>query len=161
HQYKRHKRDEVPEMPESHKDAFHGGERALLYLVVQEFLENFGMDGKACLLRAICEVHAHPLTNYGFVGEIVKLFLSASKSPYSHLLQEYVEAENAGKGKPGSPGECWPYIKDCPKSLFLPKHNKYISDVFEDDEEVDEVSNTISEKDDKPTKVTYKTTAHM
>lgn len=76
HKYKRHKRDEAPSVPESHKDAFHGGERALLYLVVQEFLENFGMDGKACLLRAICEIHAHPLTNYGFVGEIAKLFLS-------------------------------------------------------------------------------------
>lgn len=49
----------------------------------------------------------------------------ASKSPYAYLLQEYVQAENAGRGKPGSPGECWPYIKDCPKSLFLPKHNKY------------------------------------
>lgn len=76
HKSKRHKRDEGPEMPDSHKNAFHGGERALLYLMVQEFLENFGMDGKACLLRAICEVHAHPLKNYGFVGEIAKLFLS-------------------------------------------------------------------------------------
>lgn len=61
-------------------------------------------------------------------ANLVKINLSiyrASKSPYAHLLQEYIEAENAGKGKPGSPGECWPYIKDCPKSLFLPKHNKY------------------------------------
>lgn len=54
----------------------HGGERALLYLLVEELLENFGMNGKACLLRAICEVHAHPLRNFGLIGEMLKLFFS-------------------------------------------------------------------------------------
>lgn len=39
-------------------------------------------------------------------------------------MSEYVEAENAGKGVSG-PAECWPYMKDCPKSLFLPRHNNY------------------------------------
>lgn len=62
--------------PEKYKHAFHGGERALLYVVLEEFLENFGMNGKACLLRAICEVHAHPLGNFGLAGEMLKLFLS-------------------------------------------------------------------------------------
>lgn len=56
-------------------DAFHGGERALLYVMLEELLENFGMNGRACLLRAICEVHAHPMTNFGLTGEILKLFL--------------------------------------------------------------------------------------
>lgn len=64
-----------PPPPET-KHAFHGGERALLYTVVEDFLSNFGMDGKACLLRAICEVHAHPLTNFGLFGEILKLFFT-------------------------------------------------------------------------------------
>ncbi|XP_044263897.1 uncharacterized protein LOC123010820 [Tribolium madens] len=121
---KRSIEETAPQPPEQYKHAFHGGERALLYVVLEEFLENFGMNGKACLLRAICEVHAHPMTNFGLVGEMLKLFLSASKSPYSELLNEYVEAENAGRGKSG-PSECWPYMKDCPKSLFLPKHNHY------------------------------------
>ncbi|KAK5648787.1 hypothetical protein RI129_003679 [Pyrocoelia pectoralis] len=113
-----------PDPPAGFKDAFHGGERALLYTVIEDFLDNFGMDGKACLLRAICEVHAHPLRNMGLVGEGLKLFLSASKSPFSNLLNEYVEAENAGKGKSGA-SECWPYMKDCPKSIFQPRHNPY------------------------------------
>lgn len=68
-------RRSAPEAPPPGvSDAFHGGERALLYTVVEDFLTNFGMDGKACLLRAICEVHAHPLTNFGLVGEMLKLF---------------------------------------------------------------------------------------
>ncbi|KAJ8948104.1 hypothetical protein NQ318_008457 [Aromia moschata] len=135
--------------PKPHSDAFHGGERALLYMVIEEFLENFGMNGKACLLRAICEVHAHPLKNFGLVGEMLKLFLSASKSPYADLLVEYVEAENAGSGKMGGPAECWPYMKDCPKSLFLPKHNH-----FSDDPEENEIPNT-NLQEDGSSKVTY------
>lgn len=53
------------------------------------------------------------------------VFFSASKSPYAEIMKEYVEAENAGKGVEGSPAECWPYMKDCSKSLFQLKHNKY------------------------------------
>lgn len=39
-------------------------------------------------------------------------------------MKEYVDAEEAGNGKSG-PAECWPYLKDCPKSLFVQNHNKY------------------------------------
>lgn len=63
-----------PDLHPSIVDAFHGGERALLYGVVEDFLSNFGLDGKACLLRAICEVHAHPLSNFGLIGEMLRLF---------------------------------------------------------------------------------------
>ncbi|ERL87339.1 hypothetical protein D910_04734, partial [Dendroctonus ponderosae] len=106
-----------------------GGERALLYLAVEELLENFGLDGRACLLRAICEVHAHPLRGFGLLGEMLKLFLSASKSPYAHLMQDYVEAEKAGRGGKEGPAECWPYMKDCPKSIFMRRHSPYSQDM--------------------------------
>nr|XP_022903328.1 uncharacterized protein LOC111415735 isoform X2 [Onthophagus taurus] len=145
---RRQKRENMPKLSEKHLDAFHGGERAILYMVVQDFLENFGLDGKACLLRAICEIHAHPLRNFGLFGEFFKLFLTASKSPYSHLLNEYVEAEKSGRGTKDSPGECWPYLKDCPKSLFLPKHNKYSEELDENDNEIDDGEHSVTYKAD-------------
>lgn len=118
--------DETPPiLPERHRNAFHGGERAILYVMIEELLDNFGIDGKACLLRAICEIHSYSLTSYGLIGEMLKLFFTASRSPYAHLLQEYVDAEMAGKGNGGGPSECWPYLKDCPKSLFQNNHNLY------------------------------------
>lgn len=58
------------------KNAFHGGERALLYGAAEDLLSNLGMDGKACLLRAICEVQGHPLNNFGLIGEMLKLFFT-------------------------------------------------------------------------------------
>ncbi|XP_043277810.1 uncharacterized protein [Venturia canescens] len=120
-----HKR-EIQDAP---KNAFHGGERALLYGTAEDMLSTLGLDGKACLLRAICEVQGHPLNNFGLIGEMLKLFFTASKSPFAYMLKEYVEAENRGKKH----GECWPYFKNCPKSLFLPSDNKYSKDSNEND----------------------------
>ncbi|XP_020718905.1 uncharacterized protein LOC105665771 isoform X1 [Bombus terrestris] len=120
------KREALADLP---KNALYGGERALLYGTAEDMLANFGLNGKACLLRAICEVQGHPLSNFGLIGEMLKLFFTASKSPFSNLLKEYVEAENRGKFH----GECWPYFKDCPKSLFRLSENKYTKDAFHED----------------------------
>ncbi|KAK9497807.1 hypothetical protein O3M35_003729 [Rhynocoris fuscipes] len=131
---RRHSRDtsQPPDMPPLVKNLFHGGERGLLYVIVEDFLSNFGMDGKACLLRAICEVNGYSLKQYGLFGEIIKLFFTASKSPYSEVLNEYVKAERQGTEK----GECFPYFKDCPKSLFATEQkNKYIVQETEHNQE--------------------------
>ncbi|XP_066153719.1 uncharacterized protein [Euwallacea fornicatus] len=132
-------RRRVKRSPPKTSGHFQGGERALLYVAIEELLENFGMDGRACLLRAICEVHAYPLGGFGLLGEMLKLFLSASQSPYAHLMQDHVNAERAGRGLEGGAGECWPYMKDCPKSLFMNKHNRYSHD-DDEGEEINEVA---------------------
>lgn len=51
---------------------------------------------------------------------------SATKSNYAHMLTEYVTAQEIGEGKVG-PGECFPYYKKCPKSIFKSgrEANKY------------------------------------
>ena len=67
-----HKRD----THEAPKNAFHGGERALLYGTAEDMLSTVGLDGKACVLRAICEVQGHPLNNFGLIGEMLKLFFT-------------------------------------------------------------------------------------
>lgn len=68
--------DDLPKLPEQHKDAFHGGERALLYAVLEDFIANFGLDGRSCVLRAICEIHSKPVHRYGLIGEFLKLFFT-------------------------------------------------------------------------------------
>ncbi|XP_054278760.1 uncharacterized protein LOC128997189 [Macrosteles quadrilineatus] len=137
-EHKRGKRA-APERPPY--DAFHGGERAILYTIAEEFLENFGMDGHACLLRAICEVHGQPDHKYGLLGEVVKLFFTASKSPYAHLLDDYVDAERTGM----EDGECWKFYKACSKSLFhYPSRNKY-KDPQHSEEEEEETSKPIAD----------------
>ena len=127
-----HADNEVPKLPEEHKHAFHGGERALLYTVLEDFLNNFGLDGHGCVLRTICEVHSKRVERFGLIGEVMRLFFTwvtwkifrihgnlsctfrASLSPFSELLNDYVKAEQMGK----EVSECLPYYKRCPKSLF-------------------------------------------
>lgn len=105
-----------PDIP-PHK--IHGGERAFLYEYLEDYLFTFGMDGKSCLLRAICEMHESPLIGYGLVGELMDLFLSPSRSPYWNRMAEYISAEQSGKKH----GDCQKFEKDCSRSLF--KLNKY------------------------------------
>jgi len=108
----------VPD-PETEPHLVHGGERAFLYEYVENFLFNFGMDGKGCLLRAICETHESPLLGHGMVGEMLELFLTPSKSPYWTRLTEYIAAEMAGRKQ----GDCARFERDCDRSLY--KLNKY------------------------------------
>ncbi|XP_068212345.1 uncharacterized protein [Palaemon carinicauda] len=92
-----------------------GGDREMLYQIAEEALHNMGLDGKACLLRAICEVFQLPLTNHGFFGEVLELFLSASRAPHADKrLEEYTRAERIGR----SSGECFEYHEACQWSLF-------------------------------------------
>lgn len=36
----------------------------------------FGVDGKACLLRAVCEVAESPLRDDGLLGEVLNILLT-------------------------------------------------------------------------------------
>ncbi len=47
-----------------------------LYTAAEDLLSKFGMSGKPCLLRAICEMHESPLIGYGLFGEFMELFLT-------------------------------------------------------------------------------------
>lgn len=134
----------VPTLPKPIHSYFQGGERALLFTVVEDLLTNFGMDGKACLLRAICEVHGHQsIHKFGFIGEFLQLFLTASRSTYADLMKDYVTAETVGKHSK----ECYPYFKECPKSLFTNNHNYSKNDLSPDDE--DEDGESVSADDDE------------
>ena len=51
--------------------------RAFLYEAVEAALARFGLLGKPCLLRAICETHESRLAaGYGLFGEALRLFLT-------------------------------------------------------------------------------------
>ncbi|XP_066945033.1 uncharacterized protein [Macrobrachium rosenbergii] len=110
-----------------------GGDREMLYQVVEDALHNMGLDGKACLLRAICEVFQLPLINHGFFGEVLELFLSASRAPHANKrLEEYSRAERIGR----SSGECFEYHEACQWSLFTNPGQLHWEDEDIDDEGV-------------------------
>ena len=79
-----------------------------------------GMEGKACLLRAICEANATPDHNDGLLGDAVNLLLSASHAlkhggeEADEEYKEYLAAEARGHLS----GDCSKFESDCPITFF-------------------------------------------
>ncbi|KAF0304880.1 hypothetical protein FJT64_023387 [Amphibalanus amphitrite] len=90
-------------------------DRGGVFEVARRALDKFGMDGRACLLRAICEVAAYPMEHEGLFGEIMNIVLSASRGPDDDSrLDPYLRAEYEGRAQ----GDCHATYAACPVSVF-------------------------------------------
>merc|ERR1711962_1139099 len=95
-----------------------GGDREMVFQVAEDYLSYVGMDGKQCLLRAICELFETPIQKHGLFGEILQLIFSVSNSiGAAERLADYLEAEEFGKKHKS----CEKYYDGCSKSFFT--HN--------------------------------------
>ncbi|PNF33888.1 hypothetical protein B7P43_G06739 [Cryptotermes secundus] len=100
-----------------------------MYLPLEEFLEEYGFDGRACLLRSICEAAHAPFQheNMDLLEEMAHAVLTPSEGvqlgeahcsdssyglEYLPLERQYVAAECLGK----SDGNCGTAYSNCPKS---------------------------------------------
>ncbi|KAK4317880.1 hypothetical protein Pmani_011060 [Petrolisthes manimaculis] len=92
-----------------------GGQRAVLYRVVETWSTLAGVDGHQCLLKLICQAAHTPVHNAGLLGEMLQVFLTPSKSPDKNL-KEYLKAEQAGQSK--DPSACQVYQQNCPYSFY-------------------------------------------
>jgi len=95
-----------------------GGDREVMFQVLEDALGNVGLPGKPCLLRAICEMFETPLMNHGFLADVMELFFSVSKAAEADKrLADYLEAEKLGKHHKS----CSKFYAGCEHSLFT--HN--------------------------------------
>ncbi|XP_027228530.2 uncharacterized protein [Penaeus vannamei] len=95
--------------------------------LIKPLLENaealvslLGVDGGACLRRAVCELASAPsIRPHGFIGEVIQIFVKdLIKAEYrikdmeneiDTLHGRYMEAGRHGKEK----GECWKAFPEC------------------------------------------------
>lgn len=52
------------------------GSRQLIYSGLEKMMDNHGRNGKACLLRSICEAAETSLRHNGLIGELIHIFLT-------------------------------------------------------------------------------------
>ncbi|KAF2353370.1 Protein of unknown function DM4/12 [Trinorchestia longiramus] len=71
-------------------------QRLLGFLSIEKTFDSAGLPGRWCLLKAVCEIAAEPLTEFGLLGEMVNLFLAAGYGDGSPALVEYMIAEEIG-----------------------------------------------------------------
>ncbi|XP_069983650.1 uncharacterized protein [Penaeus vannamei] len=83
------------------------------FAVIENGLDNFGLPGKSCLLRAICEMAEEPVHELGVVGDILNLIFAAGFGEGSDEMHEFVVAEEKGRRE----GNCEGRYSECPLSL--------------------------------------------
>ncbi|KZS12424.1 Uncharacterized protein APZ42_022542 [Daphnia magna] len=118
-------------------------DRRHVYQYIEGFFQNFGVNGTACVQRAICEMAEAPLSSNGLLGKVVELVLTpslikmpAKMEPYFGLNRfrrevhedailedldfivapvedEYTDAFHKGKD-----GLCWSHFASCPINIF-------------------------------------------
>ncbi|CAN7990147.1 unnamed protein product, partial [Ixodes hexagonus] len=68
-------------------------ERKMLFLALEHGLGKLGLNGRACVLRAVCEAAEHPFGEFGLVGEVVNVLLQVPTSSHNQTtLKAYYEA---------------------------------------------------------------------
>ncbi|KAJ8714693.1 hypothetical protein PYW07_002918 [Mythimna separata] len=87
--------------------------RELAYTVLENRFQEYGMKGRECMLRNICEAAETPLHHNGILGHILHIIFTPSSSKEEDLEDEYYEAEADGHR-----GDCDKYVDLCPTSLF-------------------------------------------
>ncbi|XP_023335846.1 uncharacterized protein LOC111707078 isoform X2 [Eurytemora carolleeae] len=91
-------------------------DHSTLYQMAENFLSKFGFDGKACVLRTICELaESRGLNHDGLVGKAMEtlLLLDYSMSDTQELY-EYIAARRHGEHI----GKCDLAYPQCPYSAF-------------------------------------------
>ncbi|XP_074111296.1 uncharacterized protein LOC141535328 [Cotesia typhae] len=72
-----------------------------IYKQFEKLSELYGLGGKICLLKAICQVTHTPFDhNHGLLGQLIQTFLTPSSTAESyenHEDQEYHSAEKLGR----------------------------------------------------------------
>ncbi|EEC17693.1 hypothetical protein IscW_ISCW012414 [Ixodes scapularis] len=82
-------------------------DRKLLFWALEHGLGKLGLDGRACVLRAVCEAADHPFREAGLFGEVLHVLLQIPESGYNGTtLKAYYEAGKACFGCQAGYGCC-------------------------------------------------------
>uniref|UniRef100_A0A182MTE3 Uncharacterized protein n=1 Tax=Anopheles culicifacies TaxID=139723 RepID=A0A182MTE3_9DIPT len=69
--------------------------RRQLYALLEQAMSRWGRNGRACLLRAVCEVAETPLKHNGLIGEIIDVIFTPV--PSDPLDPDYLVAQSQGQ----------------------------------------------------------------
>ncbi|XP_058824139.1 uncharacterized protein LOC131684907 [Topomyia yanbarensis] len=88
--------------------------RKKAYRSLEIQLNKMGLNGKRCVLRAICEASDVPMYEHnGILGDLLQILLTPSHSANENLPAEFYRAEELGHKH-----DCSKYRRHCPKSIL-------------------------------------------
>ncbi|XP_046679219.1 uncharacterized protein LOC124366661 [Homalodisca vitripennis] len=83
-----------------------------LYPNVETFLDKYGVEGRACILRAICEARQHSRGNGSFIEEIFNTIFSFP------FLEHAIEDSSSVYDEAHQGDSCSEYKAACPTSIL-------------------------------------------
>jgi len=93
-------------------------DKKMIYRGMANMFRRFGMEGKTCIMKTICEISSSPLLFDGLIGELLNIALIPShKFGSGPGLEEFRDAEQLGLDG----GDCATEFPACPISLFRSK----------------------------------------
>lgn len=84
------------------------------YQMVEKRFRSYGLKGRECLLRTICEAAESPLRHNGLMGDILHIIFTPSTSAEENLHPSYSTAEELGR----SGQDCRALYPRCPLGLL-------------------------------------------
>ncbi|XP_037794168.1 uncharacterized protein LOC119589645 [Penaeus monodon] len=94
-----------------------------IYRSVEERISNsYGVDGRGCVLRFICELQKYPIKDWTIFGELITTVFTPKWSGEENRttrnpLQAYLQAQKEGRGGDGDSCRAL-YGLQCPFSVF-------------------------------------------
>ncbi|XP_021934796.1 uncharacterized protein LOC110837208 isoform X2 [Zootermopsis nevadensis] len=88
--------------------------RRSAYRIVEKRFKSYGLKGRECLLRTICEAAESPLLHNGLFGDILHIIFTPSSSADENLHPVYSAAEERGR----SGKDCRSSYPRCPVGLL-------------------------------------------
>ncbi|KAL7019271.1 hypothetical protein ACKWTF_011058 [Chironomus riparius] len=86
--------------------------RKQIYRMIEDKLEQFGINGRACLLRLICDVGRVDLRGInGVLGSMAHILFTPSSSTVESDMEDYIDAESSNNN-------CSKYRKNCQIKLL-------------------------------------------
>ncbi|XP_037789334.1 uncharacterized protein LOC119584744 [Penaeus monodon] len=83
------------------------------FSILQDGLNTFGLPGRSCVLKTVCEIARQPVDDLGLLGDIINLIFSAGYGEGSEGMYEFVAAEQAGRRA----GDCEGRFPECPLGI--------------------------------------------
>ncbi|XP_023239986.1 uncharacterized protein LOC111638487 [Centruroides sculpturatus] len=88
--------------------------RMELFFFLENLIQRFGIDGKSCLLKSICEIAEIPMDEEGVIGTFINGLFKVSNLTRRYGMDDYIKAEKLGR----MGGNCSKNYKNCPFSFF-------------------------------------------
>ncbi|XP_066993356.2 uncharacterized protein [Anabrus simplex] len=112
---------EMYPMSSEERHVTEGAARWHFYDILEEVITRSGLDGRACLLRAICEAAETPLGQDSILGEMLHVILTPSRTDEAREVftdRQYHTAERLGTSLLAEGGACGALYRECPVSLL-------------------------------------------